>query len=86
MCRQDNGINASVAALDGQIEWVRQHYPAESQVSLDGRPLLIVFDGAGEHRGLPGLNSSGFTVRWIGSQLQGSAALRAQGYWSWMVR
>ena len=81
-----NGANASVAALNGQIDWVRHNYPKSAFVALDGLPLLMVFDGSGMHTSLPQqLNTSGFTLRWIAAALTtGSPALLSQGYWSWM--
>lgn len=81
-----NGANASVAALNGQIEWVRENYPKSAFATLDGLPLLMVFDGSGMHSSLPQtLNTSGFTLRWIAAALTtGNPALLSQGYWSWM--
>jgi hypothetical protein len=80
-----NGATASVAALNGQIQWVREHYPSSAFATHDGLPLLMVFDGAGTHNSLPQqLNASGFTLRWIAAALTTNTQLLSQGYFSWM--
>ena len=80
-----NGPNASVAALNGQIDWVMQHYPADAFITLDGLPLLLIMDGGYTHPKLPDkINATGWTLRWVAAALDVQPELVAAGYWSWM--
>lgn len=49
---------------------------------VDGKPLLIVFDGANLHAKESPLVAPQFSVRWMASQLQ--VGNIPSGYWSWM--
>jgi len=83
----DNGASEPMAALNEQVAWVSKHYlgnySKDNWVILDGKPLLLVFDGGNIHtKGTP-LVAPDFTVRWMSTQLQ-SNGLQKLGYWSWM--
>ena len=74
-----------VAALNGQLDWVRLHYPRDAFISLDGLPLLLIMDGGLTHPKLPDkINAPGWALRWMGAALDIQPELVAAGYWSWM--
>ena len=85
----DNGPTTPLPALAGELDFMASALlgnstagGAESFVSLDGRPLVIIFDGTGaDHTGYSHPN---FTIRWMASQLQSTPDFARRGYWSWM--
>ena len=80
-----NGATAPVPALNAQIQWVRDNYPPSAFVFLDGKPLLMMFDGGNTHGSLKDqINASGFTLRWVSAFLNSNPALVKEGFWSWM--
>ncbi len=90
----DNGPSTTVGALNQEMQWIDQHYvrnPAYRGLWLydHGKPLIVIFNGGGpayyfpaQAAGAP-LGTSGFTVRWMASQLQSNSDAQS-GYWSWM--
>ncbi len=83
----ENGIAATVPRLNNEIQWVYDNYVKnpelnESLAYLDGKPLLILFRGAG-CAAVPGIQAAAFTVRWMSHQLQ-TGKPRDCGMWSWM--
>ena len=86
----DNGPQATIAALNGEVEWVTENILDNSRLSslfirdlAGGLPLLVLFDGGNIHAKLPPLNSTRFTLRYMSSQFQ-SNFLNIQGFYSWM--
>ena len=85
----DNGPTTPMPALLDELDYIATRYLAnqtagglDSFVVLDGRPLVLIFDGTGaDHSGFAHDN---FTIRWMASQLQSTPDFARRGYWSWM--
>ena len=86
----DNGPTTTTTALNEEMAWIDRNYVRNPQyrglwVHYLGKPLMVIFNGAGprELSGQPPISTSTFTIRWMGSQLQ-QDHLQNAGYWSWM--
>jgi hypothetical protein len=83
----ENGASATVPRLNNEIQWVYDHYVRSAELNeslayVDGKPLLILFRGAG-CGAPPGIEAGRFTVRWMSHQLQ-TRKPQTCGLWSWM--
>lgn len=85
----DNGPTTPLPALMGELDYIALHYLAnasaggiDSFVLLDGKPLVIIFDGTG--RDDSGITHPSFTLRFMASQLQSTPDFARRGIWSWM--
>jgi hypothetical protein len=89
------GVFAPPVALNGELEWIRNNYPASAFVTtLEGQPLLLMLDGGGPPtthalavQRSKELNTSGFTVRYTSAFLSGpnqTAFATDSDWWSWM--
>ncbi len=86
----------TTTALNGEMDWVYRKYvqnPHFTGLWLNYRhkPLILVMNGGGPAflanklaSGEPPIHRRQFTVRYMGSQLQGFPAMVRAGYWSWM--
>lgn len=85
----DNGPTTPLPALYAELDYIATAYlanatagGAESFVTLEGRPLVLIFDGTGTPH--PGFAHDNFTIRWMASQLQETPDFAKRGIWSWM--
>jgi hypothetical protein len=84
----DNGPVTPLPALLEQLDYIESAYVnnatlgPETFVQLDGKPLVVIFDGGGESL-KENITHPAFTLRWMSSQNQDSG-LNAKGFWSWM--
>ena len=89
LCGLDNGPTTPLPALADELDYIASAYlgnatagGADSFVELDGRPLVLIFDGTGaDHSSYSNAN---FTIRWMASQLQTTPDFAKRGIWSWM--
>eukprot|EP01116_Phalansterium_solitarium_P016048 TRINITY_DN3633_c0_g1_i3.p1 TRINITY_DN3633_c0_g1~~TRINITY_DN3633_c0_g1_i3.p1 ORF type:complete len:474 (+),score=181.44 TRINITY_DN3633_c0_g1_i3:522-1943(+) len=85
----DNGVQANMVCLNEEIAYIHANLTSNPKYAglweqLDGKPLLIPFDGANEHGNeWPPVDDEFFTIRWMASQLQ-SNGFGNDGLWSWM--
>ena len=84
----NNGPTTPLPALMEELDFIAQAYLGNASlgpgsfVQLEGRPLVLIFDGSGgDHSAISHAN---FTLRWMASQLQSSPSFAARGIWSWM--
>jgi hypothetical protein len=85
----DNGPTTPLQALLDELDYIANSYLGNetaggisSFVILDGKPLVLIFDGTGaDHSDFVHAN---FTIRWMASQLQSTPDFAKRGYWSWM--
>jgi hypothetical protein len=85
----DNGPTTPLPALYAELDYIATAYlanatagGADSFVMLEGRPLVLIFDGSGAPH--PGFAHDNFTIRWMASQLQSTPDFAKRGLWSWM--
>jgi hypothetical protein len=85
----DNGPTTPLPALYAELDYIATAYlanatagGADSFVMLEGRPLVLIFDGTGAPH--PGFAHDNFTIRWMASQLQNTPDFAKRGIWSWM--
>ncbi len=83
----ENGAAATVPRLNNEIQWVYDNYVVNPELNdslayVNGKPLLILFIGAG-CSAPNGIQAGRFTVRWMSHQLQ-TGKPRDCGMWSWM--
>lgn len=77
-----------MTVLNQEIEYVFQNWLenpkyAPLNLVLDGKPLIIPFDGGNIHENQTVLiDATHFSIRWMGSQFQYNN-LNKQGFWSW---
>lgn len=84
----DNGPQATMQCLNEEIWYIYSNLTSNPKYNglwqeLDGKPLLIPFDGGAMHNQMGPIDDRFFTIRWMMSQMQGTN-YGAQGYWSWM--
>lgn len=87
-----NGPSTTMHALNEEHAWIYHNYVrnprfADLWVLVEGKPLILPFNGGGP-RWLAAnsdepLDTTHFTARWCSAQHQGSHDNEA-GYWSWM--
>jgi hypothetical protein len=85
----DNGVRASIPALDGEVEWVTTNILDNPELSplfirdIGGKPLMVLFDGGNIHSTLPPLSAPQYSLRYMSSQFQENH-LNKEGFYSWM--
>ena len=83
----NNGPTTPLPALVEELDFIAAAYLANATLAgsfpqLDGKPLVLIFDGTGANH--TGFSHPAFTIRWMASQLQATPAFARRGYWSWM--
>lgn len=87
-----NGPPTTMVAVNEQIDWVYHHYVRNPRfrglfVELDGKPLMLIFNGGGPDwlraTSQVAADDRHFTIRWMSSQHQDSRH-HEMGYWTWM--
>jgi hypothetical protein len=70
----DNGPSEPMQALNEEAAWIADNYVAvydsDQWVMVDGRPLLLVFDGGNIHPNEAPFVAPNMSVRWMSTQLQ----------------
>jgi hypothetical protein len=88
----NNGPYTTVEAVNEEMAWAYDAYVRNPRfkdlfVMVEGKPLILVFNGGGpgwlEGRAEHPIDESQWTVRWCSSQHQGSKD-NEKGFWSWM--
>lgn len=87
----DNGPVASVNAINGELDFMRDALLTNVSVGASGfladpttgQPVVAIFDGTGADHST--FQRAPWSIRWMASQLQNDPQWASQlGYWTWM--